>query len=312
LTDLLELLPMAVNEKERERAMLDAAADLLLRRGYDRLTMGDVADAVALHRGLVYVHFKSKDDLVDAVLRREWDRYADVWREQVETDPRAGTVASVYRAMVHAPKALPLASAVVARDMAVLGKYLRKPANVFEPRSGIAGTREFLELMRAAGTVRRDVDIRAAAFILDALTPALRRTFPTDRETDPANADQPTSEELLEALADILEHSLNPAEGADLAAGKAVLLAGLTRLQRPHRGRPFRAAMAGVTAPRRGRRRREAGADALRPDPLPGQRRCDRVPWPRCGQARGEPRRNRSTTGHRHGLLRPRAAWSPE
>ncbi|MEU4232156.1 TetR family transcriptional regulator [Nonomuraea sp. NPDC026600] len=42
--------------------------------------MGDVAEAVLLHRRLVYLHFKSKDELVEAVLIRELDRYAETWR----------------------------------------------------------------------------------------------------------------------------------------------------------------------------------------------------------------------------------------
>ena len=41
--------------------------------------------------------------------------------------------------------------------------------------------REFLHMMQEAGTMRRDVDTRAVAFILDAITPALRRTFTADR-----------------------------------------------------------------------------------------------------------------------------------
>src|SRR3954452_20818775 len=116
---------MGVDEGEREQAILDGAAELLLRFGYNKLTMGDVADAGALHRGLIYLRFKSKDELVEAVVLRELDRYADAWREQVEDDPRGGGVASVYRAMMHALKRLPLAAAIVARDTEVFGKYLR-------------------------------------------------------------------------------------------------------------------------------------------------------------------------------------------
>ncbi|WP_344592434.1 TetR/AcrR family transcriptional regulator [Actinomadura vinacea] len=208
-----------MNEQERERDILDATADLLLRVGYNKLTMGDVADAVALHRGLVYLRFKSKDELVEAVVLRELDRYADAWREQVEDDPRGGSVASVYRAMVHALKALPLASAIVARDAEVFGKYLRKRPSFFERRPNAMGTSEFLQVMQDAGTVRRDVDVQAVAFILDALTPALRSTFPGE-------SGQPSSDEVLETLADMLE-TLAPAHGGDLETGKAVLLSGL-------------------------------------------------------------------------------------
>ncbi|WP_344835714.1 helix-turn-helix domain-containing protein [Nonomuraea dietziae] len=101
---------MGTADQVRERTILDATAELLLRIGYDKLTMGDVADAVSLHRGLVYLVFKSKDELVEAVVHDELSRYADAWREHLEADPRAGDVASVYRAMMGALKTLPLAA----------------------------------------------------------------------------------------------------------------------------------------------------------------------------------------------------------
>ncbi|MFC7722648.1 TetR/AcrR family transcriptional regulator [Nonomuraea recticatena] len=117
---------MSTPDHVRERTILDATAELLLRIGYNKLTMGDVADAVSLHRGLVYLVFKSKDELVEAVVHDELSRYADAWREHLEADPRAGDVASVYRAMMGALKTLPLAAAIVARAEDVFGKYLRK------------------------------------------------------------------------------------------------------------------------------------------------------------------------------------------
>ena len=51
---------MGIDEKERERAILDATAELLLRHGYNKVTMSDVADAVGLNRrvGLSLVSFK--------------------------------------------------------------------------------------------------------------------------------------------------------------------------------------------------------------------------------------------------------------
>ncbi|MFI6737499.1 TetR/AcrR family transcriptional regulator [Nonomuraea sp. NPDC050451] len=219
-----------MNEQDREQAILDAAADLLIRLGYNKLTMGDVAEAVALHRGLVYLHFKSKDELVEAVLRREGGRYAGAWREQMEADPRGGDVASVYRLMVRVLKDRPLTAAIAARDPEVFGKYLRKPGNLFERLPRTFGMREFLEVMQQAGTVRQDVDTRAVAYILDALTPALRRTFAADRAGSP-DPDQPTSDELLEALADLLDRALAPADGGDLEKGKAVLLGGLRQVR---------------------------------------------------------------------------------
>jgi AcrR family transcriptional regulator len=215
---------VSTGDRERERTILDATAELLLRIGYNKLTMADVADAAALHRGLVYLVFKSKDELVEAVVHDELGRYADAWREHLEADPRAGSVASVYRAMTGALKTLPLAAAVVARAEDVFGKYLRKRGSVFERLPEISRSHDFLRAMQAAGAVRRDVDVRAVAYILDALTPAVRHTF-----QQPADGDVPSSAAVLAVLEEMIDRTLPPAEGADLAAGKAILLDLLTR-----------------------------------------------------------------------------------
>ena len=220
---------MGIDDDRREQAILDAAVDLLLRFGYDRLKMGDVADAVGLHRGLVYLLFKSKDELVEAVCVRELDKYAGAWREHFANDPEGGSVGSLGRAQLGALKSLPLASAIVARDEEVLGKYLRKPGNLFErPLMRTSGVREYLESMQRIGVVREDADAGAAAFIIDALTPAIRRTFlrTTNARADP---DQPSWEAVLQTFADMLDRSLSPPGGANLAAGKANLLDGIDR-----------------------------------------------------------------------------------
>ncbi|MEU1388131.1 MULTISPECIES: TetR/AcrR family transcriptional regulator [unclassified Nonomuraea] len=214
---------MSTEDRERERMILDATAELLLRIGYNKLTMGDVAEATSLHRGLVYLVFKSKDELVEAVVHDELGRYADAWREQLETGPRAGSVASVYRAMMGALKTLPLAAAIVARAEDVFGKYLRKRGNVFERLPEVSRSHDFLRAMQEAGAVRREVDVKAVAYILDALTPAIRRTF-----QEPADDDVPSSTAVLAVLENMIERALPPAEGADLAAGKTILLNLLT------------------------------------------------------------------------------------
>ena len=56
--------------KLREDAILDAATALLGTRGYDLMTMDDVAAAVGISKPSLYKHFKSKEDLVGEALIR--------------------------------------------------------------------------------------------------------------------------------------------------------------------------------------------------------------------------------------------------
>jgi len=58
------------NEVRQER-ILDAAAVLMMRQGCDKTTIADVATEVGISRGIVYLHFDSKDALLEALIRRE-------------------------------------------------------------------------------------------------------------------------------------------------------------------------------------------------------------------------------------------------
>jgi AcrR family transcriptional regulator len=56
--------------KLREYSILDAATSLLGSKGYDLMTMDDVANAVGFSKPSVYKHFKSKEELVGEALIR--------------------------------------------------------------------------------------------------------------------------------------------------------------------------------------------------------------------------------------------------
>lgn len=54
----------------RENAILDAATSVLGSKGFDLMTMDDVAGAVGISKPSLYKHFKSKEDLVGEALIR--------------------------------------------------------------------------------------------------------------------------------------------------------------------------------------------------------------------------------------------------
>lgn len=59
--------------KLRENAILDATTKLLAAKGFDLITMEDVADEVGLSKPSLYKHFKSKEDLVTEAMIRLLD-----------------------------------------------------------------------------------------------------------------------------------------------------------------------------------------------------------------------------------------------
>ncbi|WP_332848753.1 TetR/AcrR family transcriptional regulator [Massilia sp. S19_KUP03_FR1] len=59
--------------KLRESAILDATTSVLGTKGYDLMTMDDVAGAVGISKPSLYKHFKSKEELVGEALIRLLD-----------------------------------------------------------------------------------------------------------------------------------------------------------------------------------------------------------------------------------------------
>jgi len=64
--------------------LLDAAYEQFCRMGVKRSTMGDVARLAGVSRITVYRRFATKDVLVEQVVRREFRRYFDRFRHDLE------------------------------------------------------------------------------------------------------------------------------------------------------------------------------------------------------------------------------------
>lgn len=73
-------------KRTRER-IVETADQLIYRHGYDHTSFADIAGAVQISRGNFYHHFKSKDEILDAVIERrlamtqalldDWERAGD-------------------------------------------------------------------------------------------------------------------------------------------------------------------------------------------------------------------------------------------
>jgi AcrR family transcriptional regulator len=57
-----------MSDKTTRDHILEAADRLFYRQGYEHTSFSDIADAVQISRGNFYYHFKSKDEILDAVI----------------------------------------------------------------------------------------------------------------------------------------------------------------------------------------------------------------------------------------------------
>ncbi len=58
----------ALSDKNTRDRIIEAADQLFYRQGYEHTSFSDIADAVQISRGNFYYHFKTKDEILDAVI----------------------------------------------------------------------------------------------------------------------------------------------------------------------------------------------------------------------------------------------------
>ncbi len=56
--------------EERRNEILDAAEELFVTKGYDATSTNDILERVGIARGTLYYHFRSKEDILNAMIER--------------------------------------------------------------------------------------------------------------------------------------------------------------------------------------------------------------------------------------------------
>ena len=206
------------DNEEREQRILDAAAELFVHYGYDKTTVSDIAREAGVSKGAIYLHFESKDDLFEGLLRREMTTYADKWLELIEADPKGGTIGGMYKSTLYALNSSVFMSAIFKQDGRILGSYLRKPDTFFRKKGNRPTRYDLVKLMQEAGAIRQDIDAKVVAHIMDMLAYGLVAMDEImDRE------DMPPTDDLLQGIADIMDRALTPDEGSNSEAGKTAI-----------------------------------------------------------------------------------------
>lgn len=220
-----------LENEDREQRILDAAVELFAHYGFDKTTVSDIARTAGISKGAIYLHFDSKDDLLEAVLVRELKIYAEKWLELIEADPAGGTMAGLYKNSLYALNSSDFMQAIFVQDGRILGNYLRKPGNFFQQfreNQTESDRYIFVKMMQDAGAVRQDIDARVIAHIMDILAYGLVGMGDLLPERD-----IPPIEDTIEGIAVIMDTALQPEGGSDSELGKAIVrqLAEAGRLQ---------------------------------------------------------------------------------
>jgi len=93
---------MIISARDTADQIIEAADDLFYRQGYEHTSFADIADAVQISRGNFYYHFKTKDRILDTVIKArlantralldQWQRDGDTPAERIRCFIRILTV----------------------------------------------------------------------------------------------------------------------------------------------------------------------------------------------------------------------------
>lgn len=77
-----------MSDKPTREQIVEAADQLFYRQGFEHTSFAHIADAVRISRGNFYYHFKSKDEILSAVIRQRLantGRMLESWQAQADT-----------------------------------------------------------------------------------------------------------------------------------------------------------------------------------------------------------------------------------
>jgi len=157
----------ATARQARAEQILAAAGELLLRYGYGRITMEDVAGQAGVGTGTIYLHWKTKEALFETVLLRE---LLAIWAglgQRLDADYTEALLHRFLSSLLRAVKQRPLASALFTRNSTLLGKLAQ--SSVVQQSQQLTSAAQLMALLRELGLVRSDISLEVQAHAFSAI-----------------------------------------------------------------------------------------------------------------------------------------------
>jgi AcrR family transcriptional regulator len=200
----------------RAARILDVTAELLLRHGYRRVTVDDIARHADVGKGTVYLHWKTRDDLFAAVFEREVLEALEELLRALRQDTDAWMLHRLARSYFLAIMRRPLFRALFLADSELLGKLARPDSGARERRHRLV-SHAYFELLAEHGLLRRDLSADRVAY-------AFLATLEGFIQAEATAGDQQASsiEERAELLALTVQRAFETGRRLPPAAGRTV------------------------------------------------------------------------------------------
>ncbi len=226
--------------QERANRILDATLELVQRWGYKKTTIDDIAKQAGVAKGTIYLHWKTREALFEALLLREWLSIIVDFRQRLANDSAGATLSSLTRHLVSIAISNPLVKAILLRDTEMLGDLVRSGAGQHIMQLRLEMAKTYLGLLRDKGILRTDstmetqMKMMAAIYIgffvvdqfvppdyqflpeerVETLVEALHRTFEPEEPPAPTAVEEVTRtfNQLLDQLTDAIERTYKEIE----------------------------------------------------------------------------------------------------
>ncbi|WP_020577432.1 TetR/AcrR family transcriptional regulator [Actinopolymorpha alba] len=142
----------------RAHRILDAAEELILRLGYNKTTLDDVARLAGVPKSTIYLHWTTRDTLFAALLRRERLVMVEAIQHEVTRSADRITLPELLRTLALEIARRPLLRAALLQDNEVLGRLVAQKRQSNQA-TATAGLEHYLETLRALGVVRTDFSL---------------------------------------------------------------------------------------------------------------------------------------------------------
>ena len=150
--------------EERADRILDAAGELMLRWGYNKTTIDDIARYAGVAKGTIYLHWKTREALFEAVLERELAALLRELEAAVRRDPENALPHALGRLYFQSIMARPLLRAFFTLDLKLLGKLAHSQQMRTAPIDQMRV--EYIRLLMEHGFVRPDLPPEDLAYAM--------------------------------------------------------------------------------------------------------------------------------------------------
>jgi AcrR family transcriptional regulator len=204
--------------QQREERILDAAATLLVRWGYRKTTIDDVAREAGVGKGTIYLHWKDKNSLFLAAIMRAQQQVGVEVMRRIAADPEGGRFDRLWTHGIMGALTNPLMAAILKGQTDIFQGL----AGAFDPRTIHQLTddyKAYIVQLQQAGLLRADIPVSVISFVTSALKVGLI-TIP-----DLFGQEQiPSMEQLTDAISDMLRRWLEPEQlPSDTTVGKQLV-----------------------------------------------------------------------------------------